>query len=110
MPRAFRERPRLAAVAVTAALLLAVTGAIAGVGLASGGGGMSPETAGALEHARAAERQALRELEDTRAALRRAHEEARMEHRRVQALGRKAHGLHRSNRKLRRALRSERRR
>jgi hypothetical protein len=108
MPRAFRERPRLAAVAVTAALLLAVTGAIAGAGLASGGGGISPETAGALEHARAAERQALRELEDTRAALRRAREEARTEHRRAQGLGRKARGLGRSNRKLRHALGRER--
>ena len=110
MPRAFRERPRLAAVAVTAALLLAVIGAVAGAGLASGDGGMPPETAGALERARAAERQALRELRDTRAALRRAREEARTEHRRAQALGRKARGLRRSNRKLRRALRSERRR
>ena len=108
MPRALRERPRLAAVAVTAALLLTVIGAVAGAGLASSDRGMSPEAAGALERAQVAEQQAVQELGDTRAALRRAREEARTR-RRAEVLRRKAHDLKRSNRKLRRALRRERR-
>jgi uncharacterized membrane protein len=107
MPRAFRECPRLTAVALTAALLLTVIGAVGGAGLASGGEGMSLETAGALERIWAAERQAVRELRDTRAALRRAREEARTERRRAGALGRQADDLNRSNRKLRRAVRRE---
>jgi hypothetical protein len=109
MPRAFRERPGLAAVAVTAALLLTVMAAVGGAGRASGGEGISLETAGALERTWAAERQAVRKLRDTRAALRRARDEARTERRRAGALGRRAHDLNRSNRKLRRAVRRERR-
>jgi len=110
MPRTFRERPRLAALAIVAALLLTVIAGMSGAGLASGGGGMSAETAATLERARAGERHAVRELRDTRAALRLARRAVRAERRRSRALGRKVRGLDLNNRKLRRTLRRERRR
>lgn len=110
MPRTFKERPRLAAVGITAALLLAAVGAMAGAGLASGDGGMPAEAVAALERAETKERHTVRGLRSTRAALGHAQEEARAERRRARGLGRKARGLQRSNRALRRALHRERRR